>query len=99
MSDTINEPINEYFVDLPTITKLLIKHHKIHSGIYRASLEFEVMIGSVGAKDTSSETVLPGVITRVRRIGLTALDETQKDAIDAIDAAKYNPLKKSKAPK
>jgi hypothetical protein len=87
---------NEYLVDLRVIAELLIKHHNIHSGFYKANMEFELRVGPIGTKNTGGNSVLPGVMARVRRVGLTALSATHEDAVDA---SKVNPVKRPKAQK
>lgn len=75
------------------ITTLLIKEKNLHEGLYDIALEFQIMVGSVGP---TPETIMPGAVLGVSRIGITKVLQT---GINTVDAAKVNPPPPSKPPK
>lgn len=74
---------------LKDILGLLIKHYNIHEGLYDLSIEFTIGIGAVGPPDS----IVPGAMIGVQRIGLV---KTSVMGPSTIDAADFNPLKKTK---
>lgn len=75
---------------LREMTELLIKHHKLHEGLYELSFEFQISVGGFG---NSPENVLPGAMFGISGIGLS---KSEKENINTVDAAKVNPLKKTR---
>ena len=80
---------------LVELTELLVKHQKLHDGLYNLSLEFQLAVGAVGP---TPELICPGAMIGVSRIGLSKT-EKEKANIHTIDAAKVNPAPKKKARK
>jgi hypothetical protein len=80
---------------LVELTELLVKHQKLHDGLYNLSLEFQLAVGAVGP---TPELICPGAMIGVSRIGLSKT-EKEKVNIHTIDAAKVNPAPKKKASK
>ena len=72
---------------LKDIIGLLIKHYDIHEGLYDLSIEFTIGIGAVGPPDS----IVPGAMIGVQRIGLV---KTSAMGPTTIDAADVNPQKK-----
>jgi hypothetical protein len=75
---------------LREITEMLIKHQKLHEGFYDLSFEFQISVGGFGA---SPETVLPGAMFGISRIGLSKSDKVN---INSVDASKVNPAKSNR---
>ena len=86
-----NEPAPEQHImlTLRDMTEILIKHNKLHEGIYSLSFEFKVSVGAVGPEPKSA---YPGAIIGVSRVGII---KTNKENIHSVDAAIVNPLVKS----
>ncbi len=83
--------------ELKDITKLIVKHHDLHDGLYDLSLEFRINIGAVGAvgPDPSSSSVIPGIVVGISRIGII---KTEKNGPATVDAAEVNPHQKEISP-
>ncbi len=76
-------------------TEILVKHQKLHEGLYNLTLEFQIAVGAVGP---TPELLCPGAMLGVSRIGLS---ETKKEKANhhTVDAAKVNPAPKKRAKK
>jgi len=77
------------------LTEILVKHQKLHEGLYNLSLEFQLGVGAVGP---TPELICPGVMIGVSGIGLSKT-EKEKTNIHTIDAAKVNPAPKKRTKK
>lgn len=72
------------------LTEILVKHQKLHEGLYNLSLEFQLGVGTVGP---TPELICPGAMIGVSGIGLSKT-EKEKANIHTVDAAKVNPAPK-----
>lgn len=77
-------------MSLVELGALLIKHNDIHEGLFNVSVEFQIGVGSVGPEPNS---VVPGAMIGVSRIGLAKVDQSGPHTVDA---SKTNPLKKQR---
>ena len=75
------------------IAEVLIKHQDLHEGYWGVLIEFNLAGANVGP---SQEKSVPAAIVGVVKIGLQRMPD---DKGIAVDAAKVNPPKKSKAKK
>lgn len=78
---------------LVEITEILIKEQGIHEGIYNLAVQFNFAFGAVGP---SPESIFPGAMMGISRIGLSKVEE-DKTNIHSVNAAEVNPIRKSKA--
>jgi len=78
---------------LRELTEIVIKQQKIHEGLYNLSFEFQIAVGAVGP---SPESVCPGAMIGISRIGIAKSDTIN---IHTVDAAVINPLPPKKAKK
>jgi len=53
--------------ELREIAELLVRHQGLHEGLYDLAIEFQIAVGGVGP---SPESILPGAMVGVKRIGL-----------------------------
>jgi len=79
---------------LVELTEILVKHQELHEGLYNLSLEFQLAVGAVGP---TPESICPGAMIGVSRIGLSKTEENNAN-IHTVDAAKINlaPKKRGK---
>lgn len=82
-------------LSLREITEVLIKHQGLHDGSYNLLIEFQIGVGAVGPVP---ESVLPGAMVGVSRIGLSKTDP-DKNNIHTVDAAEVNPIVKPRKKK
>lgn len=75
---------------LKELAVLLVKHFKVHEGLYEVNLGLQIGIGAVGP---TPENAVPGVMVGVSNIGLV---KAIKENPHTVDAASVNPLKKPK---
>ena len=75
---------------LVELTEIIVKHQKLHEGLYNLSVEFQIAVGAVGP---APELISPGAMIGVSRIGL-AKTEKEKANIHTVDAASVNPAPK-----
>jgi len=76
------------------MTEILIKHKKIHEGLYNISIEYKIAVGTVGP----AEEKLPGTMIGVSGVGITKTEEENTNT-HTVDAAKVNPVPRKKAKK
>lgn len=92
----MQEPINPVDVNqigslsLKELAAVLIKHYKLHEGLYETSIGLQVAVGAVGP---TPDTVVPGAMLGVTGVGLRKTDVV---GLHTIDASEVNPKKKSK---
>lgn len=85
------QPVVPQFIGMMSLVELgtlLIKHNGIHEGLYNVSVEFQIGVGSVGPEPNS---VVPGAMIGVSKIGLAKVDQSGPHTVDA---SKVNPVKK-----
>ncbi|HTE41548.1 MAG TPA: hypothetical protein VK629_12000 [Steroidobacteraceae bacterium] len=58
---------DQKLVDLKELGALLLKHFEIKEGLWDVAVEFQFAIGAIGPKP---DTVLPGAMFGVNRVGL-----------------------------
>ncbi len=78
---------------LRELTEIIIKHKKIHEGKYNLSFEFQIAVGAIGP---SLESIFPGAMFGISRVGIKKPDV---ENIHTVDAAEVNPLPKKRAKK
>ncbi|MDD2932626.1 MAG: hypothetical protein PHO76_01960 [Methylotenera sp.] len=74
-------------MSLKELAEFLIKQKKIHEGKFDLSIEFQIGVGGVGP---TPETVVPGAMIGVSKIGLIY---TSQDGPHTVDASVVNPRK------
>lgn len=74
-------------LSLKEVGVALIKHLDLHEGLYDVSIEFKLAVGQVGP---TQDSVLPGAIVGISRIGLA---ETTSKGPNTVDAGEVNPAK------
>lgn len=74
------------------VVQALIKSQDIHEGIWGIYLEFGLAAANIPQPD---ESFLPAAIVPVTRIGIIRFDVPNPHTVDA---AEYNPVKKTKKP-
>lgn len=77
-------------LSLREVAEVLVKHHGLHEGLYEVALELQVNFGAVGI---SPETIVPGAMIGVSKLGLRKVDAlpAQPFAHLIVDAANVNP--------
>ena len=75
-------------VSLEELTCLLIKHYKLHDGLYNLMVQFQIGAGPVGP---DGEKPAPGIKIGVSNFGL--IKAVQRGP-GTVDASEVNPLKK-----
>ena len=73
---------------LKEIAEILVKEKKLHKGFFDLSVEFQIAVGGIGP---SPESIAPGVMVSLSRIGLV---KAQQLGPNTVDAALVNPIKK-----
>lgn len=73
------------------VVALLLKQHKIHSGLWSFTVEFQLSLGLAGA---SAEAALPTAMASVSRIGIQHGQELNSVTFDA---AELNPAPRQRA--
>lgn len=68
---------------------VLVRHYGIHEGLYNVLVEFQIGVGPVGPK----ESLTPGAMIGVSKIGLMASTEAGPATVDA---SEVNPKKRSR---
>jgi hypothetical protein len=84
---------NQYMYSHKELAVILLKHEKIHEGLYDTSYEFQVAVGTLGPQ---ASEVLPGAMLGISRAGITKVD---KSGPHTVDAAEVNPRPKARARK
>lgn len=80
---------------LVQMTEILIKSQGLHEGFYNLSVQFQISVGAVGP---SPESICPGAMMGISRIGLSRT-EKEKANIHTVNAAEVNPAPKKRARK
>lgn len=75
---------------LKDLAGVLIKHYKLHEGLYETSISLQVAVGAVGP---TPETIFPGAMLGVVGAGLRKTDTL---GLHTVDANQVNPKKKLK---
>ncbi|MBI5594030.1 MAG: hypothetical protein HY881_26580 [Deltaproteobacteria bacterium] len=79
-----------FLLTLREVTEILIKQQNLQEGLYNLSFEFKIAVGTVGAEP---ESVYPGSMIGISRLGLSKTDPKNNN-IHTVDAAQVNPLVK-----
>ena len=95
MQSTEHNPNRIADFSLIEMTEILIKHKGLHEGLYNLSLEFQIAVGAVGP---APESICPGAMIGVSRIGLSKTEQ-EKANIHTVNAAEVNPAPKKRARK
>lgn len=74
-------------LSLEEVGMALIKHCGLHEGLYDVAIEFQFAVGQVGP---SRESVYPGAMLGVSRIGLA---KAEQKGPHTVDAREVNPAK------
>jgi len=80
---------------LMELTEILIKSQGLHEGLYNLSIQFQIGVGAIGP---SPESICPGAMVGVSRVGLSKTEETKKN-IHTVNAAEVNPSPKKRPQK
>lgn len=88
-----NDKKTELTITLKELTEMLIDKFSISDGKYDLAVEFAIGVGKVGPNE---ETILPGVMIGVSKLGLIAATE---DGPNVVDAKSMQPKKKAVARK
>jgi len=76
---------------LREVTEILVKHQDIHEGLYNLTFEFQIAVGAIGP---APESIFPGAMFGVSRVGLS---KAETPNIHTVDAAEVNPLTKRRS--
>lgn len=87
-----NDAENKWQISLSLreLTELLVKESKLHEGLFNLTIEFQIGVGAVGP---TADTVLPGAMVGVSKIGLVA---AEKEGPNTVDASSLNPVRKAR---
>jgi len=77
------------------LTEMIVKQENLHEGLYNLAFEFQVAVGTVGPE---IETLYPGAMIGVSKIGISRTDPEKKN-IYTVDAAEVNPVVKPRKKK
>ena len=89
MQPTTNQQVEPFAsMALKEIAEILVKEKKLHKGLFDLSFEFQIAVGGIGP---SPESIAPGVMISLSRIGLV---KAQQLGPHTVDAALVNPIKK-----
>ncbi|MCX5870538.1 MAG: hypothetical protein NTY00_07870 [Deltaproteobacteria bacterium] len=77
------------------LTEILIKNQNLHDGLYNLAVQFQLAVGAVGP---SPDSICPGAMIGLSRIGLSQIEEG-KENIHTVNAAIVNPEPKKRAKK
>lgn len=80
---------------LTELTEILVKNHGLHEGLFNLAVEFQIGVGAVGP---SPESICPGAMVGISRIGLSKTEESKKN-IHTVNAAEVNPAPKKRPKK
>lgn len=83
-----NRPTQPKTLSLKELNKVLIKHYKLHEGIYDVSVEFNIGVGPIGP---TKDNLCPGAFIGVNGIGLVKVDQPGGSTVDA---GEFNPKRK-----
>jgi hypothetical protein len=78
-------------LSLKQLGELLIKHYDLHEGLFDVSLEFGLGVGPVGP---NQESLTPGVIVTIQKVGLLQVPKDTPQNNSILDASKVNAVKK-----
>jgi len=78
------------------LTEILIKHQDIHEGIYALNLEFQFGLGMFGP---SPEQTLPGAIVSLAKVGLSQVDASTFNTVDAAEVNPHTGARKASKPR
>ncbi len=95
MQSTEKNPKLTANFSLVQLAEILVKNQGLHEGLYNLSIEFQIGVGAIGP---SPESICPGAMIGISRIGLLKTEESKKN-IHTVDAAKVNPEKKKRSQK
>jgi hypothetical protein len=80
---------------LVQLTEILVKSQGLHEGLYNLSIEFQIGVGAIGP---SPESICPGAMIGISRIGLLKTEEAKKN-VHTVNAAEVNQAKKNRPQK
>lgn len=80
---------------LVQLAEILVKSEGLHEGLYNLSIEFKIGVGTIGPPE---ESILPGAVVGISRIGLSKTEESEKN-IHTVNAAEVNPAPKKRSQK
>jgi hypothetical protein len=80
---------------LVQLAEILVKSQGLHEGLYNLSIEFQIGVGAIGP---SPESICPGAMIGISRIGLLKTEESKKN-IHTVNAAEVNPAPKKRSHK
>lgn len=80
---------------LKELTEILVKNQGLHEGLYNLSIQFQIGVGAIGP---SPESICPGAMIGISRVGLSKTEEKKKN-IHTVNAAEINPVPKKRSQK
>lgn len=90
-------PIEQtHSLNLKSLTEVVIRHFKIHEGVYQLSIGFKIGVGGFAMDGGPDAVPLPGAMVGVEGVSLARIPPGV-NAPNAVDAAKVNPAPKLKA--
>ncbi len=90
-------PIEQtHSLNLKSLTEVVIRHFKIHEGIYQLNIGFKIGVGGFAMDGGPDAVPLPGAMVGVEGVSLARIPRGV-NAPNAVDAAKVNPAPKPKA--
>lgn len=67
-------------LELRELTEVLVRHFRRTEGLWDVSIEIKIAIGTVGP---NIETVLPGAMMGVSRVGIVQVEKAGPHTVDA----------------
>jgi hypothetical protein len=90
-------PIEQtHSLNLKSLTEVVIRHFKIHEGVYQLNIGFKIGVGGFAMDGGPDAVPLPGAMVGVEGVSLARIPRGV-NAPNAVDAAKVNPALKPKA--
>ena len=83
MKTPTTNPTHQYALN--DLAEILVRHEGIHEGLYDLTVEFQFAVGAVGP---APESLLPGAMVGISRIGIV---QSPQAGPNTVDAAKVNP--------
>lgn len=85
-----------YSLDLKSLTEVVIRHFKIHEGVYQLNIGFKIGVGGFAMDGDPNAVPLPGAMVGVQAVSLARIPDGV-NAPNAVNAAEVNPATKPKS--
>jgi hypothetical protein len=83
-------------LNLQSLTEVVIRHFKIHEGIYQLNVGFKIGVGGIAMDGGANAVPLPGAMVGVEGVSLARIPPGV-NAPNSVDAAEVNPAPKPKS--